>query len=180
MINLEYFFRTGKILQTVGSFILDRHSFGKQIADQFRRCTAHHYLTAVSQGFDTGDPIHRWTEVVVIPLSGRPRMKRHPHPDGPGSRPVLLPDNKLRCKGCFDGIGSLGKSAAERIANSLKDMTVMLIDGFPEYLIVAFEGDFHGGGVVLPEMGRALDIGEEKCYRPTRRRNHGYLNNERV
>ena len=51
---------------------------------------------------------------------------------------------------------------AKGIADGLEDMAAVGFDGLAEQGVVVGEGETHGLGELLPELGAALDVGEQE------------------
>ena len=59
-------------------------------------------------------------------------------------------------------------AGVDAVAGGLHDHAVVLGDCTPHDLVVARQALAHGVGMLLPQAGRALDVGEEEGDRPCR------------
>src|SRR5207249_6982274 len=82
----------------------------------------------------------------------------HPHPDLRQLR-LQRPLSGYRRR---DGIMGCGKDGVESISHRLERVTAMGLDRMAQESIVAGERGVHGGRMLLPELGAALDVREEE------------------
>jgi hypothetical protein len=66
--------------------------------------------------------------------------------------------------------GAEANGGEERVPGGLEDAASAGFDRLPQSHVVPGEGEVHLFRVFLPELGAALDIGEEKGDQPRRRR----------
>ena len=88
-------------------------------------------------------------------------MQRHPHPQL-GHLPA---DGALRLQRRRDAVFRGGERGAKGIADRLEDVAVVALDSGTEKAVMAGEVFAHRLGMMFPETGAALDVGEEECHR---------------
>src|SRR5262249_5887625 len=98
---------------------------------------------------------------------GRARVESDPHlqgePGGGGySRGLEGAEVELGGDGGVEGIRGSGKGGAEGVADRLEDLAVVRLNRGVEAGVVSGEGEAHGVGVLLPELGAPLDVGEQE------------------
>jgi hypothetical protein len=116
------------------------------------------HLAPVPGSEKAGHTVEGRAEVVPLPHLRLPGVHRHPHPK-PRHFPLQHP---LRLDRRLHRVRGGTKHGAELIADGLEDVTVVRDDGRAEQRVVAGEGIPHRGGLLFPEAGAALDVGEEK------------------
>ena len=132
----------------------------------------HEDLTAAGCGEEPRTTIERPAQPVVGDGLGLARVHRHPHFDRLAA-PVLgrksagAGDRGLdRSRGCRE-------DRVERVADSLEDLAATRLDRNAQQLLVEGERHAHVDGVVLPALGAADDVGEEKRRRSPLRTDSG-------
>jgi len=119
-------------------------------------------LTAVACGEEARDAVEGRAKVVAVALVGGAGVQRHTHTYGFRQIPLLPLKGALSGKGGEESGGRGRKGGIDGIADGLEDMAAVLFDGVAEDGVVAREGSRHGGGMLLPQPGGALNVGEEK------------------
>lgn len=89
-------------------------------------------------GEQSRNPVNRRPEVVSISLLRCPSMQSHPHPDGCSDLTPLLSEKlALSQVRRLEGAGRARERRAESVAHGLEDVAVVLLDSFPQDLVVA-------------------------------------------
>jgi hypothetical protein len=113
---------------------------------------------------EPSDAVEGEAEVVAVAQLGHAGVEGHAHAEGADFVPGLG----------VERVGSSGEGSTEGIADSFEDTAAMSVDGVPEEHVMARKRRGHGLGMLLPEAGAALDVGEEKGNRPRRQARPGY------
>ena len=107
----------------------------------------------------------RWPEVVAVALLGFAGVQRHPHPQRDGVRPFLGQQAPLRFDGCGDRLTGALEGGGDAVAPGREHEAAVSIYGAAQDGVVACQRLFHDGGMRVPQLGRALDVGEQECHR---------------
>src|SRR6266508_2409513 len=112
-------------------------------------------LTAMPGGQQPGDTVERRAEVVAVTQLDQAGVQRHSYAQLADLIPALSVEPAL-------GGQSAGEGCEEGITNGSKHHAIAGDDSLAENRIVAGQGDGHCLGVLFPQPGAALDIGEEQ------------------
>ena len=105
------------------------------------------------------------SEVVTVAFVGRAGVNRRAHSQSIDGRELFGRKCALSVEHRGDGIFGAGKGGAERVTDSLEDVTAMLSDGRAHHLVVTADGGLHRGSVPFPSLGAAFDVREGKSDR---------------
>src|SRR5262245_61935701 len=89
-------------------------------------------------------------------------MQGYAHAQSADLLPRLGAERSLGSQGSGQGLLCIAKRGVERIAGGSKNDAAMSLDRQAQNGIVAGEGCPHSLGVLFPQAGAALDIGENK------------------
>jgi len=143
----------------------------RALAGERRRGARYQNLPAVRDRQQACDPIERRSEVVTVALVRLAAVDRHPHEELDRS-PIGVVEGMLRFDGGPDRVSCAGKHRHQAVAGMLDYVPGMGSDGGPDDLVMPCERAVHGGLVVLPATGAALDVGEDEGDRTRRERVH--------
>ena len=149
--------------RVIAGKVLPHHLFGRQRHDD---------LPCIRRGSEARRPIHCRTEVVATALDRLARMDAHPHTDVRVLRPVDDVQTALRLNRRQARIPSASEGHGEPVASGRKDPTPMRGHHSPQQLIVHFHGHTHLIRMSLPQLGRRLDVREQKRDRARRPSRH--------
>ena len=135
------------------------------IARQFAGRLREQHLSPMPHVQQARHAIERRPHVIIPALFGHARVQRHANADREISDWRL--EIALDLKRGGQGVGHGGKGGLKGIADHLVGVTAARRDRLANDGFVLREGGFHCLGVVLPQLGTALDVGEEERDRPT-------------
>ena len=137
----------------------------------------HHDLAAVRRDrHHPGRPVDRGAVVVAVAQLGLAGVQRPCARATDRRAPTLgARARAARRSPRVDRVGRGGERGVHPVAGGLHHVAVVRLDRRTQDLVVAGERGLHRVGVLLPEAGRALDVGEEEGDRPGRQVSHGGL-----
>ena len=162
MDHLHDALRPAEIAQAMLAEVDEIYRVLEVVADQVRGRSRGEDLPAVSRGGHTRRAIHRGTEVVAFTQLSATGVQAHPHPQRLGERPILSDERALGVEGGDQRMVGEGECGMEPVASCFHDMAVAVLDGGAKDRVVASERRSHGLGMLLPEPGGALEVGEQE------------------
>ncbi len=159
---------TQAVFAEVDQLAVRRHGVAQQLLGRQRD----EYLAAVGCAHETRRLVHRGAVVVALTRLSGSRVNPDAYSQTADVAPVLCCDGAL-CRDCGEcsGFGS-SEGAVDAVAGHLHDVSVVGGDCVTQDPVVACQHVFHRLGVLLPEAGRALEVGEQERDRPGRQVSH--------
>ncbi len=139
MSDLEHVLWVGQVLEVMRAEILKLES---AIEVHPGRDGGQQDLAAMPGRHDAGRPVQNRSEVVAVPLLGRPGVDPHPDLDG-RPRPVSREKTQLNGGGGGNGIVVEAERHRERIPGSREHVATSSIDLLPHDLVVQLEAGRH-------------------------------------
>src|SRR5262249_58245996 len=129
-------------------------------------------LPARADPEDAGGAVERRPEVVAVSLVGRARVDRHAYAGPRAVAPRRRRERALQGDRGRDRCTRVGERGADAVAGVLEEPAATVRDRRARDRVVARERIWHGGGMLAPEPGAALDGGEEEGHRVGGCRSH--------
>ena len=158
----EHLLGLAQTLQSQYPQILQSRSGREAVSHQVGRHPRHDGLTSVGRRDQPGNSIHGGSEVITGSFDALARVQCDSHPNLALPGPWFVPDHMLHRSGCQHGIRRGSERGAEGIADCLEDVTGMVADRLADEVVVTAKGFAHGRGMLLPQSGRPLDVGEQQ------------------
>ena len=161
-----------QVAQPVLAQVAQRGARRQVVADQVGRRRREQHLAAVAGRQQPRQPVQGRGAVGAVAVGvGRAGVQRQPHPQRlgqPGVGPRLGQQRPLGVERRGHRGRGGGEGGQQRVADRPGDDAAVVGDGGAEDRLVAGDGGRHGPGVVAPEAGAALDVGEEEGHRAAR------------
>ena len=119
-------------------------------------------LAAVSGPHDACGTIDGAAEVVVVAALDYPHMQPATHLQGDAIRGGGIGQRLLQLQGGCHSVESVIEYRVDTVANHLHDCSAVTFNYYSDQRVVARQSRLHPFGLVLPEPGAPLDVGEEK------------------
>jgi hypothetical protein len=150
-----------RLLEAVCAQFAQTGCRGERLLHSIGSCLGEEDLAAMPRRQHSRYPVEGGAKVVAVPRLRRPDVKGHTRAAA-WRRATALLAAPWPGQGRGEGVGCRGEGGAELIADRLEDVPLVGFDGLAQDGVVVGEGALHGLGVLLPEPGAALDVGEEK------------------
>jgi hypothetical protein len=119
---------------------------------------------------EPGNTIDGWPEVVAVAFVGGSGMDRSAHAKSIDGAEIFGRNGALHSQRRSDCIFGTAESRAERIADRLEDVALVLGDSRPHQCVVPAHSVLHGSAVALPSLRAALDVCEDEGHRAAGKR----------
>ena len=170
--DLDDALRSTEVAQSVLAEIAQRDLRADVIAHEIGAGGRRHDLSAVRRRGDASGTVHRRAVVVAVTHLRHPGVQTHPDLQRLGEHPLLAGQRALRVDRSRHCVGCSAERSVQAIAGGLHHMAVALLHRASQDLVVARQRIAHRLGMLLPEAGRALEIGEQERHRPRREVSH--------
>lgn len=132
------------------------------VVGQTGRDQTHQGLAAVGSGHQPGGAVQRSAEEVSVPLFRLSGVDADPEAEPPYFRQRLVGEPTLDVSGGLQGIARRVEHGADAVSGVLEDPSTMFFHQVFEEPIVDSQSLPHRLGVLLPQPGRSLQVGEQK------------------
>lgn len=160
--QLKHMNRMGQVAQPMQAEIAQAHVWWQRIPHHALGGGTEESLAAACHGEQAGTAVDGGAVVVARAQVRRPGVQRHSHAQRRAGRPGLGVEAALNLEGRADGVRRVVESHAEGIAHRLEHAAAMAFDSGGKQTVVTLQGHTHGLRLLLPQGGRALDVGEQK------------------
>lgn len=161
-VDLEEPFRLAEILQAMIAEVPERGPRWHLVANKFANSLGGQGLPSVPGGKHPRGSIQGLAEIIAASELRDAAMKGHPNPDRGLGGPCFIGEGALGRFHRGDRAHRAGERGKEGVAHGLEDEALVRLDGVAQDLVVTGEGDAHRRRFALPELGAALDIGQEE------------------
>ncbi len=117
---------------------------------------------------EPGSTVERRTVIVTVARLGLARMHTHTDTQPAGFAPRLGVQCALGLYRGLERIDRRAETGQTAVSRRLHDVASVRLDRRPQDCVVAAQRCPHGFWVLLPQEGRAFEIGEEEGHRPPR------------
>ena len=169
--HLEDLLGSAQVLESVRPQVPEVDLWGEGVGDHLGTCPAREHLAAMAQLADSCGADDRLAHVVL--RVAQPRLaavERHPHPDLDPGRPRLCEDRPLRGDRGGYRVGAALERGDDAVSLALleRQRPTMGADRVVQQVVVALDDVGHLLGMGLPEMRRALEVGQEEGHDASR------------
>ena len=162
MDELKDALRSPQALELILAQVAKRGPVREPVHDQRRRGRRQKDLATVTGRHDPRGAVERWPEVVALARGGLPNVKPHPHPKRPGLTPRLVPEAVLGFEAGAYAVRRGAEDGHQSVPGRLHHLPVRALHRVAEDRVVALERLRHGLPRLLPQLGAALEVCEQK------------------
>jgi hypothetical protein len=149
------------------------HAWGQFAADQPGGGLREQHLAAVGSRHQSGGAVDRRAVIVAIPLLADASVQTHARQQRPGQRPGLSYEGVLGGERGADGVRCPREGGVESIAGRLDDLSIVRKHRAAQDRIMSCQRRAHRRGLLLPQPGLPLEVGEEERDCARERVRHG-------
>ncbi len=160
--NLVDMLRLGQIAQPHGTEVAQRDACGQALGDEIGHCLRQQYLAAVRGAHDSRGTIDRSAKEVVGAALVDAGVQAAARAKGNAFGGFEIGKRLLQLQRGANGVERIVERSMHPVADHLHDGAAIVLDGRPRDAIVVRQRRPHSLGIELPQVGAALEVGEEK------------------
>src|SRR4029079_3414130 len=153
---------TRQIAQTHRTEITQRYRLRKPAGYPVGNGLRQNDLAAVSGSHDACGAVDGSAEVIIVAALDYPNVHPAAHFQGNAVRGSGIGQRLLQLQGGSHGVESVIEYRVDTVANHFHDCASVTFNYYSDQRIVACQSRPHPFGLMLPEPGAPLDVGEEK------------------
>ncbi len=151
-----------EIAQPHAAQVAQRRLFGQPRTEQLANALRQQHLAAMRGGHDARRAVDRGAVVVVVAPFRDARVQAAACAQRQAAHPLELGERALQLHRGADGIEWIAEGRVQPVARLLHDVPAVPFHRLARERVVARHRRAHPIGLLLPEAGAALDVGEKE------------------